>query len=85
MIDLRNKKIIVTGGSGFEISIKDLMEKIKDIVGYRDKIVWDKSKPDGQPRRCLDTSKALKEFSFKAKTKFDKGLKKTIEWYIKNE
>ena len=69
-------------GAGFEISINNLMEKIKDIVGFSGKIVWDKSKPDGQPRRSLDTSRALKEFGFKAKTKFDEGLKKTIEWYV---
>ncbi len=71
-------------GAGFEISIKDLMEKIKDIVGFSGRIVWDRSKPDGQPRRCLNTSKAEKEFGFKAKTKFDEGIKKTIEWYINN-
>ncbi len=69
-------------GAGFEISIKDLAEKIKDIVGFSGKITWDVSKPDGQPRRCLDTSKAEKEFGFKAKVKFDEGLRKTIEWYI---
>lgn len=71
-------------GAGFEISIKNLAEKIKDIIGYNGKIVWDTSKPDGQPRRCLDTSKAFKEFGFKAKTGFDNGLKRTIEWYIEN-
>ena len=60
------------------------MEKIKDIVGFSGRIVWDRSKPDGQPRRCLNTSKAEKEFGFKAKTKFDEGIKKTIEWYINN-
>ena len=79
-----DKKDPVNIGAGFEISIKDLMEKIRDIVGYGGKIVWDKSKPDGQPRRCLDTSKALKEFGFKAKTKFDEGLRETIEWYKNN-
>jgi len=71
-------------GAGFEISIKDLAEKIKDIFKYNGKIIWDTSKPDGQPRRCLDTSKALNEFGFKAKTTFDIGLKKTIDWYVKN-
>ncbi len=83
-VEKYNKKDPVNIGAGFEISIKDLMEKIKDIVGYRGRIVWDKSKPDGQPRRCLDTSRASEEFGFKAKTKFDKGLKETIEWYINN-
>ena len=71
-------------GAGFEVSIKNLAEKIKDIISYKGKIVWDTSKPDGQPRRCLDTSRAFKEFSFKAKTSFDNGLKRTIEWYIEN-
>ncbi|MCL4385523.1 MAG: GDP-L-fucose synthase [Cyanobacteria bacterium] len=71
-------------GAGFEISIKELAEKIKDIIGFKGKIIWDTSKPDGQPRRRLDVLKAEKEFGFKAKTEFDEGLKKTIEWYIKN-
>ena len=71
-------------GAGFEISIKDLAYKIKNIIGYNNRIVWDKSKPDGQPRRSLDTSKAEKEFGFKSKTSFEEGLKKTIEWYIDN-
>ena len=68
-------------GAGFEISIKGLVEKIKNIIGFNGKIVWDTTKPDGQPRRCLDVTKAEKEFEFKAKTKFEEGLKKTIEWY----
>ena len=70
-------------GTGFEISIKDLAEKIKDIIGFNGIIAWDKSKPDGQPRRCLNTIRAFKEFGFKAKTTFDEGLKKTMEWYKK--
>ncbi len=69
-------------GAGFEISIKELAQKIKKIVGFKGKIVWDKTKPDGQPRRMLDTSKARKMFDFKAETTFDEGLAKTIEWYI---
>ena len=68
-------------GAGFEISIKDLAEKIKSIVGYEGKIVWDTSKPDGQPRRMLDTSRAKAEFGFTATTDFSQGLSKTIEWY----
>lgn len=72
-------------GAGFEISIKDLASKIKEIIGFNGKIVWDTSKPDGQPRRCLDTSRAEKEFGFKAKTKFEEGLKKIIDWYIRNK
>ncbi len=71
-------------GAGFEISIKELVEKIKKITDFKGKIIWDKSKPDGQPRRMLDTSKAKKEFGFGAKTAFNDGLKKTIEWYEKS-
>lgn len=69
-------------GAGFEISIRDLAEKIKSIVGFEGEIVWDTSKPDGQPRRMLDTSRAEQEFGFRAATDFDKGLSKTVEWYI---
>ena len=69
-------------GSGMEISIKDLAELICDLVGFEGKIVWDKTKPDGQPRRCLDTSRASKEFGFRAKTDFREGLRKTIGWYL---
>ncbi|MHB8276112.1 MAG: GDP-L-fucose synthase family protein [Candidatus Humimicrobiaceae bacterium] len=79
-----NKSDPVNIGAGFEISIKDLAEKIKEIFRYEGKIIWDSSKPDGQPRRCLDTSKASTEFGFTAKTFFDIGLKKTIDWYRKN-
>ena len=76
-----NKEGPINLGSGFEISIKDLTEKIKKLSGYQGKIVWDKTKPDGQPRRRLDVSKAKKEFGFVAKTSFEEGLKKTINWY----
>jgi GDP-L-fucose synthase len=65
-------------GAGFEITIKDLVEKVAAIAGFNGKITWDASKPDGQPRRSLDTSRAEKEFGFKAKTAFEEGLKKTI-------
>ena len=68
-------------GAGFEISIKDLVELIVKLTGFKGKIIWDSTKPDGQPRRCLDTSKAKREFGFKARTQFEEGLKKTIEWY----
>lgn len=71
-------------GAGFEISIYDLVYKICKIMGYEGQILWDKSKPDGQPRRMLDTSLAKKEFGFKATTNFDNGLKKTIDWFLKN-
>lgn len=69
-------------GSSFEISIKDLANSIKDLVGFKGEIVWDHTKPDGQPRRKLDTSKAKKEFSFESTTDFKAGLQKTIDWYI---
>ena len=71
-------------GAGFEITIKKLAELIKKSTGFDGKIVWDKSKPDGQPRRMLDVSRARKEFGFEAKTSFEKGLKDTIDWYTKN-
>ncbi len=78
-----NKSDPVNIGSGFEIKIKDLAEKISDIIKFKGKIIWDRSKPDGQPRRSLDTTRAKKEFGFEAKTSFDTGLRKTIEWYKK--
>lgn len=68
-------------GSGWEISIKELANLIARFTGFKGKITYDRSKPDGQIRRCLDVSRAKKEFGFTAKTDFRKGLKKTIEWY----
>ena len=79
-----NKSEPVNLGAGFEITIKDLVEKIVKLSGFKGRIEWDISKPDGQPRRMLDVSKAKKEFDFAAKTNFDEGLKKTIDWYKKN-
>lgn len=79
-----NKSDPINIGTGFEISIKDLAQRIADIIEFKGKIVWDKTKPDGQPRRMLDTTRAQKEFGFEAKTKFKKGLKETIRWYEKN-
>ena len=70
-------------GSGFEITIKELVGKIAVLTGFKGEIRWDASKPDGQPRRCLDTSKAKELFGFEARTSFDEGLKATIEWYKK--
>jgi len=78
-----NKPATVNIGAGFEITIKDLVDLIVKLTGFKGKVIWDTTKPDGQPRRCLDTSKAEKEFGFKAKTTFEEGLKKTIEWYKK--
>ena len=71
-------------GAGFEITIRELAEKIAKLTGFTGEIRWDISKPDGQPRRRLDVSKAKKHFGFEAKTTFDEGLKATIEWYTAN-
>jgi len=71
-------------GSGMEVSIKDLAGLICKLMDFKEEIRWDTSKPDGQPRRRLDTSKAQKEFGFKAKTDFIEGLRKTIQWYKEN-
>jgi len=79
-----NKSEPVNLGAGFEIKIKDLVLIIKSLTGFKGKIVWDKTKPDGQPRRKLDVSKAKKEFGFKSKTLFKEGLKKTIDWYLES-
>jgi GDP-L-fucose synthase len=85
-IEKYNKPDPVNIGAGFEITIKDLIELIAELTGFKGKIIWDTTKPDGQPRRMLDTtSKAEKEFGFRAKTKFEEGLIKTIEWYLKNK
>jgi GDP-L-fucose synthase len=79
-----NKADPVNLGAGFEITIKQLAVLIKKLSGYKGRIVWDKTKPDGQPRRMLDVGKAKAEFGFVAKMSFEKGLKKTIEWYLNN-
>jgi len=68
-------------GTGVEITIGDLVEKISDCMSYNGKIIWNTDRPDGQPRRCLDTSKAKKLFDFEATTDFDTGLKKTTQWF----
>jgi len=72
-------------GAGFEITIKELAEKIVELTGFTGEIRWDSSKPDGQPRRRLDVSKANKYFGFKAKIPFDEGLKATIDWYRRHK
>lgn len=77
-----NKSDPVNLGSGREITIKELVDLIVKLTGYGGKIVWDTSKPDGQPRRCLETTRAKKEFEFEAKTDFEEGLKRTIDWYL---
>jgi GDP-L-fucose synthase len=71
----------VNVGSGREISIRDLVSLIARLSGFEGKIVWDTSKPNGQPRRGLDTSRAEQRFGFKAKTPFEEGLRRTIAWY----
>jgi GDP-L-fucose synthase len=72
-------------GAGFEIKIRELVEKIANLTGFGGDIRWDASKPDGQPRRCLDTSRAKDHFGFEAETDFDTGLKATIQWYRNNK
>ena len=79
-----NKSDPINLGSDLEISIKDLAELIAKLTGFKAKITWDESKPDGQPRRKLDTSKAEKEFGFRAKMNFEEGLKRAIGWYKEN-
>jgi GDP-L-fucose synthase len=71
-------------GSGREISIVDLVKLIADLSGFKGEVIWDTSKPDGQPRRCLDISRAQREFGFRASTDLEPGLRKTIEWYRQN-
>jgi len=68
-------------GSAFEISIKELVEKVARLTQFHGRIVWDKTKPNGQPRRKLDVSRAKEFFGFSAETSFEEGLKATIEWY----
>ena len=76
-----NKPEPVNIGAGFEIRIKDLVKLIAELTGFKGEIRWDNTKPDGQPRRRLDVSKAKEEFGFEAKVDFREGLKRTIEWY----
>jgi len=76
-----DKPAPVNLGSGNEITIKSLAELVGELTGFDGRIRWDTSRPDGQPRRCLDTSRAETEFSFKARTSLKAGLKKTIDWY----
>ncbi len=72
-------------GAGFEITIKDLAGKIRNMTGFEGELVWDTSKPDGQPRRCLDTSRAKLMFGFEAQIPFEQGLRETIEWWKTNQ
>jgi GDP-L-fucose synthase len=77
-----NKPEPVNIGSGKEISILKLVETISNLTGFDGEIKWDSTKPDGQPRRCLDISRAKEEFGFIAKMNFEEGLKRTVEWYV---
>jgi GDP-L-fucose synthase len=71
-------------GAGFEIKIKDLVDLIVRLTGFQGRVEWDASKPDGQPRRCLDTSRGAKLLGWRAQTGFEEGLKQTIAWYRAN-
>ena len=77
-----NKQEPVNIGMGFEITIRDLVKLICQLMKFHGETVWDKTKPDGQPRRRLDTTRAREEFGFVAKTQFAHGLRRTINWYL---
>ena len=76
-----NEAAPVNLGAGMEISIKDLASLIAKLVGFQGRIVWDSSKPDGQPRRSLDTTRAAEKFGFRARVPFEQGLRETVEWF----
>ena len=71
-------------GTGHEITIRQVAELIAEITGFTGRLIWDASKPDGQPRRCLDTSRAARLFGFRATTPFAQGLRATVEWYLEH-
>ena len=71
-------------GAGFEITIKELVERIAEITEFNGTLIWDPSKPDGQPRRMLSVARAQKEIGFKAQTTLDVGLRRTIRWYLES-
>jgi GDP-L-fucose synthase len=72
----------VNVGTGVEIAIAALVEQIVAITGFQGRVLWDPSKPDGQPRRCLDTTRAERAFGFRAHTSFADGLARTVAWYL---
>jgi GDP-L-fucose synthase len=77
-----NEDLPVNLGSGQEISIRDLVATMAKLLDYTGRIVWDTTKPNGQPRRLLDVSRAREKFGFQAEVKFDEGLRRTIDWYL---
>lgn len=83
--ELYNGNEPINIGTGNEITIKELANLIKNKIGYKGEIVWDSSKPDGQPRRKLDVTKAKNLFGFAAKTSLSEGIDATIDWYLKNQ
>jgi len=76
-----DRALPVNLGAGHEIKIRELAQLIARLTGFKGEIIWDATKPDGQPRRVLDVSRAEREFGFRATTPFEAGLKRTIEWY----
>lgn len=76
-----DQSLPVNLGTNFEVSIRDLVEMICELMGFKGEIVWQTDKPNGQPRRCLDTRLAREKFGFVAQMDFKEGLKNTIEWY----
>ena len=79
--EVMNDPTPINLGASFEITIKDLVELVVKLTGFKGAIEWDATKPDGQPRRCLDTSRAQKLLGWRARVGFDEGLKRTIEWF----
>jgi nucleoside-diphosphate-sugar epimerase len=79
-----SKADLVNLGSGEEITIRDLLEQIRLLIGYKGAVRWDATKPDGQPRRCLDTSRAFAEFGWRSKTTLLDGLRETLDWFKAN-
>jgi len=82
-VSLNDEDLPINIGAGVDISIKELAEKIRHIVGYTGSIEWDKSKPDGAPRKLLDSGR-IKSLGWKEQTDFDTGLKLTYQWYLDN-
>ena len=83
--EIYNNHEPVNLGTGEEVTIKSLAVLIADLMNFNGKICWDRSKPDGQPRRCLDVSRAFQEFGFKAEISLKEGLKRTIDWYLEKK